>query len=198
MGEETRSLLLFHALQIQPQQPLPNLLLGQVTRPAIGGLGTLLLADKSRRVSGVNIVSLPVLTAKWNIILLNTRWESCIKELETEAAMMSQPWKFAPITALGKWSVRLIIAMPILFFIGGSLTNSLYPSVPAGNSIGEDIALRPVLALSMLAGTVAGISAFIIGLVSIIKKEKAILVYIACVIGALLLVFLAGEFIYPH
>jgi hypothetical protein len=131
-------------------------------------------------------------------ILLNLWRESCIKEVEMEAAMVSQPWKFVPVTALGKWSVGLIVAMPILFFIGGSMTNSLYASVPAGNSIVEDIALRPVLALSMLAGMAAGISAFITGLVAIIKKEKAILVYAACLIGAFLLVFLAGEFIYPH
>jgi hypothetical protein len=50
----------------------------------------------------------------------------------------------------------------------------------------------------MLAGMVAGISAFVTSLVAIIRKEKAILVYVACLIGALLVVFLAGEFIYPH
>lgn len=112
--------------------------------------------------------------------------------------MKSQPWKLMPFTALGKWSVGLIVAMPILFYIGGSFTDTLYASVPAGNSILEDIALRPALALTMLAGMVAGISAFVTGLVAIIKKERAILVYIACIIGTLLLVFLAGEFISPH
>jgi thiamine transporter ThiT len=62
----------------------------------------------------------------------------------------------------------------------------------------EDIAARPALALSMLSGMVAGILALITGLVAIIRKEKAILVYIACIIGALLLMFLAGEFTSPH
>jgi hypothetical protein len=112
--------------------------------------------------------------------------------------MASQSWKFIPVTALGKWSVWLIIAMPILFFIGGTFANSHYASVPSGNSIMEDIAARPALALTMLAGMAAGISAFITGLVAVIKKEKAILVYAACLIGAFLLVFLAGEFINPH
>lgn len=112
--------------------------------------------------------------------------------------MASQPWKFVPVTTLGKWSVGLIVAMPILFFIGSSFTNTLYASVPAGNSILEDMAARPVLALSMLAGMTAGIMAFVTGFVAIVRKEKAILVYIAFFIGALLLVFLAGEFIYPH
>ena len=103
-----------------------------------------------------------------------------------------------PMTALGKWSVGLIVAMPILFVVGASFTDSLYPAAPAGNSILEDIVARPALALTMLAGMTAGILAFITGLVAIIKKERAILVYIACIIGTLLLVFLAGEFISPH
>lgn len=112
--------------------------------------------------------------------------------------MTSQPWKILPATVLGKWSAGLILAMPVLFFIGASFTNTLYQSVPAGGTILADMSARPALALSMLAGMAAGISAFIIGLLAIIKKEKAILVYIACIIGALLVVFLAGEVISPH
>ena len=113
--------------------------------------------------------------------------------------MTKQPWRITPITTLGKWSVGLIVAMPILFFIGSSFTNSLYRSVPAGRTILADIAARPALALTMLAGMVAGISAFIVGLLTIIKqKENAILVYISTVIGALLVLFLIGEVVFPH
>jgi hypothetical protein len=62
-----------------------------------------------------------------------------------------------------------------------------------------DIAARPALALTMLAGMVAGISAFIIGLLAIIKqKETALLVYVSTLIGALLTLFLAGEIVFPH
>jgi predicted membrane-bound spermidine synthase len=89
--------------------------------------------------------------------------------------------------------------MPILFIIGTSFTNSLYESVPAGGTILADIAARPALALTMLAGMVAGISAFIIGLLAIIRqKETALLVYVSTVIGALLTLFLAGEIVFPH
>jgi hypothetical protein len=99
-----------------------------------------------------------------------------------------------PRTTGGKLSLGLIAAMPVLFFIGGSLANSLYRSVPAGNSIGEDIAARPALALTMLAGTVSGISAFITGIIAIARyKERAALVYGAVIAGALLLLFLMGE-----
>jgi hypothetical protein len=47
--------------------------------------------------------------------------------------------------------------------------------------------MRPALALTMLAGMVTGISAFITGLLAIVRqKENAILVYISTTIGALL------------
>jgi hypothetical protein len=89
--------------------------------------------------------------------------------------------------------------MPILFIIGTSLTNSLYKSVPAGSTIVADIATRPTLALTMLAGMAAGISAFITGLLAIIqKKDNALLVYVSSLIGALLIIFLAGEILIPH
>ncbi len=89
--------------------------------------------------------------------------------------------------------------MPILFIIGTSFTNSLYNSIPAGGTILKDIAARPALALTMLAGMVAGISAFITGLLAILrKKENALLVYVATVIGTLLMLFLTGEVVFPH
>jgi hypothetical protein len=104
-----------------------------------------------------------------------------------------------PKTKLGKWSFGLIAVMPALFFIGTSFTNSLYKSVLAGSTILKDIAGRPVLALTMLMGMVAGISAFLVGLTAIIRqKERALLVYIATLIGMLLILFLIGEVLFPH
>ena len=119
--------------------------------------------------------------------------------MRKEDSMTKQPWRIMPKTTLGKWSVGLIVAMPILFIIGTSFTNSLYKSVPAGGTILADIAARPALALTMLAGMVAGISAFIMGLLAIIRqKEHALLVYVSSSIGALLVLFLAGEILFPH
>ena len=113
--------------------------------------------------------------------------------------MTKQPWRFAPKTIAGKWSVGLIVAMPILFIIGTLFTNSIYRSIPAGETILADLAARPVLALAMLAGMAAGISAFILGLLGIARqKENALLVYASTVIGALLLIFLAAEILFPH
>ena len=113
--------------------------------------------------------------------------------------MAKQPWSLMPKTKLGKWSVGLIIAMPLLFIIGTSFTNSLYQSVPAGDTISADIAARPALALTMLAGMISGILALITGILDIVrKKEKAVLVYISSLIGALLVLFLIGEILFPH
>ena len=102
-------------------------------------------------------------------------------------------------TTLGKWSIGLILAMPILFAMGMSFTNSLYKSVPAGNTILADIISRPALAIAMLAGFAAGISAFITGIMAIFKqKERAILVYLSSLVGAALILYIIGEFLYPH
>lgn len=113
--------------------------------------------------------------------------------------MTKRPWRISPETTTGKWSLGLIISMPILFIIGSSFTYSLYQSIPAGNTILEDIAARPALALTMLAGMAAGISAFITGLLAILmQKDNTLLVYVSTVIGALLILFLMGEIVFPH
>ncbi|MEN8242731.1 MAG: hypothetical protein ABFS17_12465 [Chloroflexota bacterium] len=104
-----------------------------------------------------------------------------------------------PKTTAGKWSLGLIIAMPIFFAIGISFVDTVYQSVSAGGTILKDIAARPALALSMLAGMGVGIAAFISGLTAIIKKkERSLWVYASTVIGAGLILFLIAEIIFPH
>lgn len=88
-----------------------------------------------------------------------------------------------PISQLGKWSIVLIIAMP-MFFILGTLSVNLYEGVSAGSTILMDIIARPVLALSMLAGFVCGVLAFFTGLFSIVKKkDHSIFVFVSALIG---------------
>ena len=113
--------------------------------------------------------------------------------------MSERSWRLMPGTSVGRWSVGLIAAMPILFVIGSSFSRSLYERVPAGRTILADISSRPFLALTMLAGMAAGISGFISGLLALVKqKENALLVYISTVIGGLLTLFLIGELAFPH
>ena len=104
-----------------------------------------------------------------------------------------------PKTKLGKWSLGLIVAMPLLFSLGGSFTDSLYQSIPAGRTIPEDILKRPALALTMLLGMASGVSAFVLGLTAITKKkERALLVYLSTLVGMLFTLFLIGEILFPH
>ncbi len=106
--------------------------------------------------------------------------------------------EFIPKTILGRWSVGLIIVMPVFFYIGFSFVG-FYESVLAGKTILQDIILRPGVSLPMLIGMVLGVLSFITGLVSIIrKKEHTLLAYAATMIGGLLTLFLLGEIFLPH
>ena len=103
-----------------------------------------------------------------------------------------------PKTKLGRWSIGLILAMFILFIIGLSLPNILYESAPSSNTFLDDIVNRPLLALSMLAGVSAGISALITGLVALLKrKERAILVYGSTMVGGAVTLFVISMFLFP-
>ncbi len=106
---------------------------------------------------------------------------------------------FLPKTTLGKWSIALIIAMPLFSALVGALFGSYYEDVPAGESIAADIVDRPFLAVSMLIGMASGLGSFVTGLLSIVKRgERSILVFISTVIGGLLLLFITEEIISPH
>jgi len=119
--------------------------------------------------------------------------------LDEEGVMIKRNWTVFPSTRMGKWSVWLIVVMPILFILGTSFTSSIYQSVPSGSTLVADIIARPALALSMLAGIAAGILACITGLVAVTRqKENALLVYVSSIIGALLILFLVGEILSPH
>ena len=108
-------------------------------------------------------------------------------------------YRLLPRTKVGKRSVGLIIAMPILFCVGSSFAGTSYRSVPAGETIPKDIIQRPALALTMLSGMACGVSAFIVGLIAILrKKEQALTVYLSTLIGALFTLFLIAEILFPH
>jgi hypothetical protein len=116
-----------------------------------------------------------------------------------EDGMAERSWRILPKTKLGWWSIGLIAGMLLLFIIGTSLVDLLYDSIPAGDTILEDISARPALALSMLSGMAAGISAFITGLLAMVReKERALLVYLSSLIGALFIIYLAMELSFPH
>ncbi len=106
--------------------------------------------------------------------------------------------KFIPETFWSKWSVALIVAMPIFFYIGISFVDS-YESAPAGKTIPHDIMVRPGIALPMLAGFICGITAFFSGIIGIIKKKDySILVFLSSAMGFLTLLWCLAEVLFPH
>jgi len=102
-------------------------------------------------------------------------------------------------TKLGKFSVSFVALMFLLFFLGSFLAKSFYKSTSAGKTILEDIFKRPLLSITMLFGFACGIGGFITGIFAIFrKKERSVLVYMATLIGMLLVFFLFGEILFPH
>jgi hypothetical protein len=71
---------------------------------------------------------------------------------------------------------------------------TFYESIPAGGSIPADIVQRPALAITMLVGMASGISAFITGLVALIRtKDRTFLVFVSTIIGAVFTLYLIAE-----
>jgi hypothetical protein len=105
---------------------------------------------------------------------------------------------FTPKSHLGKWSIGLIVAMPVFFYIGMSFVD-FYSSIPAGRTIPHDIIARPGIALPMLAGFISGLTAFFTGIIGIIrKKDRSILVFLSTVMGFFVLLWCLAEILFPH
>ena len=99
---------------------------------------------------------------------------------------------FAPKTTLGKWSVALIIVFIVLL----GVFQLLVASEQRG---GETFFSNLILTIPMLIAGGSGISAFVIGLIGIIKsRERSFIVYLATLIGLLIMLCWLGEIIFPH
>jgi len=103
---------------------------------------------------------------------------------------------FTPKTTLGKWSVALIVAF-IVFMVAHQVAFQLL--VASGWRGGETffstlVAIAPVILIGIY-----GVSAFVTGLIGIIRsRERSVIVYLAVTIGLLVLLFFLGEVISPH
>ena len=99
---------------------------------------------------------------------------------------------FKPNTALGKWSVILIVLSFIFFII-------LYSFIASGQRGGDTFFDRPTLAFPMLFAGISAACAFFTGITSIIRnRERAIFVYISTAIGFFVLFFFLAEILFPH
>lgn len=104
---------------------------------------------------------------------------------------------FVPKSGLGKWSIGLIVVVPIFFYIG-ILFVRYYKSVPAGKTILCDIVARPGVSLAMLAGFVSGIAAFFCGIIGITKrKDYSVLAFISTIVGFFVLLWCLAQFVFP-
>jgi len=98
-----------------------------------------------------------------------------------------------PRTKLGKWSVGLAVAF---FFL---LATGIFVILRQGPRADETFFDNPVASIPMLGAGAAGITAFLTGIISIIKhKERSVLVFVVTAIGLLVLWFVLGEILYPH
>lgn len=107
---------------------------------------------------------------------------------------------FLPKTSLGRWSVGLGIACVAL------LALSLLVAIAIGGdaaNIAVIIAASPLLSILNvtlnLALNLTGLLSFLLGIFTIIKyKEWSVCKYLAVLFGLALLMFLLGEFFFPH
>jgi len=99
--------------------------------------------------------------------------------------------KFVPKSVLGKLSVGLIALFFLTLFF-------FYLLLASGQRGGKGFFDNLFLAIPALFMAGFGISAFFTGLVSIIKRERAILVFLSSAIGFLILLFILAEIVFPH
>lgn len=99
---------------------------------------------------------------------------------------------FLPKTTLGKWSLGLLIAFFLCFV-------ALHLLARSGQRGGDGFLDNLFLFIPTVLAGLAGVSAFLTGLISILKsKEHSILVFVATLIGFCIFIFVLGEILYPH
>ena len=82
-----------------------------------------------------------------------------------------------------------------ILLVAGMSSVGFYESVSAGSTILNDIIVRPILALSMLAGFVCGVLAFFTGIFGITKKrDYSIFVFISTLIGFFDILWILAQF----
>jgi len=76
---------------------------------------------------------------------------------------------------------------------------NFYGSVPVGNTILQDIMVRPGIALPMMVGFISGVAAFFTGIIDIIReKDRSILVFLSTAIGFFILLWCLAQFLFAY
>lgn len=104
---------------------------------------------------------------------------------------------FTPKTNLGKWSVGLIIAFFLLFILA-QIIAAVGRSQGAFDSDSFNI-YQILIPITIIPAGICGIAAFITSIIGVAKsKENSLLVFLATATGLCILLFLLGEFLFPH
>jgi hypothetical protein len=98
-----------------------------------------------------------------------------------------------PKSSLGKWSIGLILAFFVLFAIGNIVV------AIQGPIAGQTFLSNPILSIPMLSSAVAGGLSFFTGFIAIIKnRDRSVLVFLATIIGLLILDFVVGNMLFSY
>jgi hypothetical protein len=104
-----------------------------------------------------------------------------------------------PKSNYGRWSVWLVFAMFLLFFISSILASQIDRIEPDGENLNEYFIKTEIYKRLYNGGFVAGIAAFMNGLISIFdKKEHGILIYTATIFSAGCTLYFFGRLLFPH
>jgi len=104
-----------------------------------------------------------------------------------------------PKSNYGKWSVGLVVLMFILFVISSILASKIIKSEPRGDTINAYFINMEILNRLYTGVFVAGISAFINGLISFFdKKDRGFLVIISTIFGAACTVYFILDRVFLH
>ena len=99
---------------------------------------------------------------------------------------------FIPKTRQGKLSTWLIVAFIVFFGL-------FFIFVASGQRGGATFFSNLWLTVPMLLAGISGISAFFTGITGVIKdRERSVLVYLAMLIGLIVLLYCLAEIIFPH
>ena len=93
---------------------------------------------------------------------------------------------------MGRWSIGLTASL-LFFFVLFQLL------VASGQRGGDTFFSNLVLTIPILLAGISGVSAFLSGIIGIIKrKEQSVFVFLATTIGFFVLIFCLGEVLFPH
>ena len=97
-----------------------------------------------------------------------------------------------PKTALGKWSVGLIIAFFVLFALFLGLAAS-------GHEGGDTLFSNLLLTLPIFLAAWCAVLALVLGIIDTMRQRQlSLFVIVAIGVGLVVTFFILGEFLFPH